>query len=228
MRSILFVLMGTKILCVQPIVDGFWGVGLSCIVFFFNMSCIQTCHAFLIVSVFLCRIVKKAFKTQLNSSQPPQTLACRKNVRFPVASNISGHNSQQTIRQRATIPGADSDVLAPLGNEDVFQCGEVIKQSDPREDHYFVRSLGQTRVQVMGRKPPNTRQPILRQHGSSLQFTSVQFKMVSMRSGRPIICPPPRLSGVSPMLPLKQFQCSNMGESSPLINPSACNVKGII
>ena len=40
----------------------------------------------------------------------------------------------------------------------------------------------------------------------SVQFSSVQFKMVSMRSGRPI-CAPPRLSGVSPMLPLKQFQC---------------------
>ena len=39
-----------------------------------------------------------------------------------------------------------------------------------------------------------------------LQFSSVQFKMVSMRSGRPI-CAPPRLTGVSPMLPLKQFQC---------------------
>ena len=35
--------------------------------------------------------------------------------------------------------------------------------------------------------------------------TSVQFRMVSMRSGRPI-CTPHRLSGVSPMLPLKQFQ----------------------
>ena len=34
--------------------------------------------------------------------------------------------------------------------------------------------------------------------------SSVQFKMVSMRSGRPIGAPP-RLSGVSPMLPLKQF-----------------------
>ena len=35
-------------------------------------------------------------------------------------------------------------------------------------------------------------------------FSSVQFKMISMRSGRPIWTPP-RLSGVSPMLPLKQF-----------------------
>ena len=60
---------------------------------------------------------------------------------------------------------------------------------------------------------------------SSAQFTSLQFKMVSMRSGRPI-CAPPRLSGDSPNvaletvpmlvwftmalsrpLKLKQFQC---------------------
>ena len=39
-----------------------------------------------------------------------------------------------------------------------------------------------------------------------VQFSSVQFKMVSMRSGR-TICAPPHLSGVSPVLPLKQFQC---------------------
>ena len=32
------------------------------------------------------------------------------------------------------------------------------------------------------------------------QFSSVQFKMVSMRSGRPM-CAPRRLSGASPMLP---------------------------
>ena len=37
---------------------------------------------------------------------------------------------------------------------------------------------------------------------SSVQFSSVHFKMVSMRSVRPI-CAAPRLSGVSPMLPLK-------------------------
>ena len=41
---------------------------------------------------------------------------------------------------------------------------------------------------------------------SSVQHSTVQFKMVSMRSGRPIYAPP-RLSGVSPMLPLKEFQC---------------------
>ena len=40
----------------------------------------------------------------------------------------------------------------------------------------------------------------------TIQFSSVQFKMVPIRSGRPI-CAPPRLSEVSPMLPLKQFQC---------------------
>ena len=43
---------------------------------------------------------------------------------------------------------------------------------------------------------------------SSVQFSSVQFKMVSMRSGRPI-CAPPRLSKVSPMLPLRHS--SNIG-----------------
>ena len=37
-------------------------------------------------------------------------------------------------------------------------------------------------------------------------FSSVQSKMVSMHSGRPI-CAAPHLSGVSPMLPLKQFEC---------------------
>ena len=37
---------------------------------------------------------------------------------------------------------------------------------------------------------------------------SVQFKMVSMRSEKPI-CAPPRLSEVSPTLPLKQFHCSS-------------------
>ena len=35
---------------------------------------------------------------------------------------------------------------------------------------------------------------------------SVQFKMVSMRSEKPI-CARPRLSEVSPKLPLKRFQC---------------------
>ena len=35
-----------------------------------------------------------------------------------------------------------------------------------------------------------------------VQFTSVQFKMVSMRLGRPIWAPH-HLSGVSPMLPLE-------------------------
>ena len=35
---------------------------------------------------------------------------------------------------------------------------------------------------------------------------SVQFKMVSMRSEKPV-CAPPLLSEVSPTLPLKQFRC---------------------
>ena len=38
--------------------------------------------------------------------------------------------------------------------------------------------------------------------------SSVQFKMVSMRSEKPI-CAPPRLSEVSPSSPLKRFQCSS-------------------
>ena len=41
-----------------------------------------------------------------------------------------------------------------------------------------------------------------------IQFGSFQFKMVSMRSEKPI-CAPPRLSAVSPTSPLKQFQCSS-------------------
>ena len=36
--------------------------------------------------------------------------------------------------------------------------------------------------------------------------SSLHFKMASMCSER-LICAPPRLSGVSPTLPLKQFQC---------------------
>ena len=43
---------------------------------------------------------------------------------------------------------------------------------------------------------------------SDAEFSSVQFKMVSMRSEKPM-CAPPRLSEVSPTLPLKQFQCSS-------------------
>ena len=39
-------------------------------------------------------------------------------------------------------------------------------------------------------------------------FSSVQFKVVSMRSEKPI-CAPPRLSEVSPTLPFKRFQCSS-------------------
>ena len=39
-------------------------------------------------------------------------------------------------------------------------------------------------------------------------FSSIQFKMVSMRSEKSIkLCAPPRLSEVSPTLPLKRFQC---------------------
>ena len=41
-------------------------------------------------------------------------------------------------------------------------------------------------------------------HNNTSCSSSVQFKMVSMRLGRPT-CAPPRLLGVSPMLPLKQF-----------------------
>ena len=41
-----------------------------------------------------------------------------------------------------------------------------------------------------------------------LLSSSVQFKMVSMRSEK-IICAPPGLSKVFPTSPLKQFQCSS-------------------
>ena len=39
------------------------------------------------------------------------------------------------------------------------------------------------------------------------QFSSVQFKMLSMRLENPV-CAPSCLSEVSPTLPLKRFQCS--------------------
>ena len=42
----------------------------------------------------------------------------------------------------------------------------------------------------------------------SLTFSSVQFKMVSMRSEKPT-CALSRLSEVSPTLPLRRFQCSS-------------------
>ena len=45
-------------------------------------------------------------------------------------------------------------------------------------------------------------------NGTKTYFSSVQFKMVSMSSEKPI-CAPPSLSEVSPMLPLKRFQCSS-------------------
>ena len=41
--------------------------------------------------------------------------------------------------------------------------------------------------------------PTHTQSSINVQFSSVQFKMVSMHSGRPI-CAPPHLSGVSPCL----------------------------
>ena len=44
--------------------------------------------------------------------------------------------------------------------------------------------------------------------------SSVQFNMVVMRSEKPI-CAPPRLSAVSPTLPLKQFLCC-MTDDGPL------------
>ena len=47
---------------------------------------------------------------------------------------------------------------------------------------------------------------IMRTHPTSLQLSSVQFEMISVRSGKPI-CAPPRLSEASPTLPLKRFQC---------------------
>ena len=41
-------------------------------------------------------------------------------------------------------------------------------------------------------------------------LSSVQFKTIFMRSEKPIkLCASPRLSEVSPTLPLKQFQCSS-------------------
>ena len=42
--------------------------------------------------------------------------------------------------------------------------------------------------------------------GFASQFIPVQFKMVSMRSEKPV-CTPPCLSEDSPTLPLKQFRC---------------------
>ena len=54
----------------------------------------------------------------------------------------------------------------------------------------------------------NVYMPICFSRTMSVQFSSVHSKMVSMRSGKSI-CAPPRLSKVSPKLPLKQFQCSS-------------------
>ena len=47
----------------------------------------------------------------------------------------------------------------------------------------------------------------------------VQFKMVIMRLEKPV-CTPPRLSEVSPTLPLKRFQCSNVHlvDDGPLLS----------
>ena len=46
---------------------------------------------------------------------------------------------------------------------------------------------------------------------SAVQFSSVQFKMVSMRSGRPICAPPPSLRGVSPKVALETNSSSVVG-----------------
>ena len=43
---------------------------------------------------------------------------------------------------------------------------------------------------------------------SSVELSLVQFKMVFVRSEKPI-CAPPRLSEVFPTLPLKLFRCSS-------------------
>ena len=48
---------------------------------------------------------------------------------------------------------------------------------------------------------------------SCLQFSSVQFKMVSMHSEKPILAPS-RLSEVSPTMPWKQFPCLSLVGSS--------------
>ena len=50
----------------------------------------------------------------------------------------------------------------------------------------------------------------------SVIVSSVQVKMVSMRSEKPI-CAPPRLSDVSRTLPLKRFQCSSDWRWSSLV-----------
>ena len=50
----------------------------------------------------------------------------------------------------------------------------------------------------------------------TVRFSSVQFKVVSMRQGKPI-CAPPRLSGISPALPLEQFPCWSDARRSLLL-----------
>ena len=52
-----------------------------------------------------------------------------------------------------------------------------------------------------------------------MQFSSVQFKWVFMRSKKPLLCAPPRLSDVSPTLPLKQFRCSSQWLTMALSRP---------
>ena len=81
--------------------------------------------------------------------------------------------------------------------------------------HFILESI----KKFFNLKTKNLNQVILkdkmvRASRSSVQFSSVQFKMVSMLSGKPI-CAPSRLSGVSPVLPLKQFQCWSVIDDGP-------------
>ena len=64
----------------------------------------------------------------------------------------------------------------------------------------FINQTSQTRmvcVRVL---------PSLTSFVSAVFSFAIQFKMVSTRLGKPIICAPPRLSDVSPVLPFKQSQ----------------------
>ena len=77
-----------------------------------------------------------------------------------------------------------------------------VKKKEKRKIHVYKSAVFHLLFSPLGHEmEPHKREDLVGKINSS-----VQFKMVSMCSGRPIICAPPRLSGVSPVLPLKQFQ----------------------
>ena len=70
--------------------------------------------------------------------------------------NVKGKREGKPIpcRVHQSVSGAESDLLGPFGKScqtrmyPRYKGVGVIKTSDPKEDHYFVGSLGQTRVSL--------------------------------------------------------------------------------